>query len=279
MSATRERAVYVNLCEHPAQMSAEATGDSTGVILQQAHGDTIAYRFYFRDGDTLVDPPAGLTYSLIGKRQGDRAGSAIISQNTDGAISTLTDTDGRQYLEVKLAPTAELTALFARSKSCPHTSPEEIRLDAELSWNNGGEIRRTKVFRILYTHGVVKAGEVFAELDPPSSGISAVTLAAGNELASGNGTALSPLDLRWDSERIELPLTSGVKTFDMSAADYSALAFTPVEYEPVAVVPAGSITTEFAIALGGVKGDIVRFTGAIPAAGWKLRVRAYRPTS
>ena len=274
MATTTERAIFVDLCTHPATLSAAATGPTTGVVLEQAHGDTIIYRIYFRRGDELIDPPVGFTYSLIAKRSGDWNGDAIISLNTDGQITKLTDDDGDKYLKVPLAPTAPLIALFAATKSCPNQVPAKIRLDAEIAWSNGTDIRRTRIFPLCYTHGVVAADEVFAELDPPSVGLSQVTLADGNELATGSGTAGDPLYLRYEAERIELAVSEGATTFDMSGGDYGALGYTPAEYEPVALVPPGVLADDYAVSIAGVKGDSVRFSAAIPAAGWKLRVRA-----
>ena len=148
MAITTERAIYVDLCTHPALLSATAKGAATGVSIEQAHGDTIVYRIYFRQGDTLVDVPSGFTYSVVAKRQGDWKGDLIISQNTDGDLATLTDTDGDEYLELTLGPTEPLVELFAATKGCPQQIPAKIRLDAEISWNNGGAIRRTRIFPI-----------------------------------------------------------------------------------------------------------------------------------
>ena len=279
MATSSERAIFVDLCTHPAQLSAKATGATTGVVLTQAHGDTIVYRIYFRQGDTLIDPPAGFTYNFIAKRQGDWTGDLIISQNTSGEMTELTDEDGDKYLQLKLSPTAPLVALFAQSKSCPHVIPAQVRLDAEISWNNGTEIRRTRIFALCYTHGVVASGEAFSAVDPPAVGLSQVSIAAGNTLITGTGTAVDPLVPVYDAERLEVPVSSGVKIFDMSGADYSALGFVPAEYEPIALVPPGSISTDYGISISGVKGDTVKFAAAIPAAGWTLRVRAYRPLS
>ena len=279
MATSQERAIFIDLCTHPATLSAQATGPTTGVVLQQAHGDTIVYRIYFRQGDTLIDPPVGFTYNFIAKRQGDWTGDFIVSQNTAGTITTLIDGAGDKYLMLKLAPTAPLVAAFAASKSCPNVIPEKLRLDAEISWNNGTEIRRTRIFPLCYTHGVVRSGEAFAAVELPAVGLSGVTIAAGNTLITGTGTAVDPLTPVYLAERLEVPVASGAEIFDMSGADYTALGFTPSEFEPVALVPPGSISTDYAVGIGGVRGDTVRFTAGIPATGWKLRVRAYRPVS
>lgn len=276
MAITTERAIYVDLCTHPALLSATAKGAATGVSIEQAHGDTIVYRIYFRQGDTLVDVPSGFTYSLVAKRQGDWKGDLIISQNTDGDLATLTDTDGDEYLELTLGPTEPLVELFAATKGCPQQIPAKIRLDAEISWNNGGAIRRTRIFPITYTHGVIASGEVFSELNAPAVGISQVTVAAGCELLSGVGTAGNPLQAYHDYDVIEVALGSGIQKFDMSTADYSSLDFTPDAYVALGIVPP-NIDVDYVISLGTLAGTFVKFTAKIPSTGWKLRVLARRP--
>lgn len=273
--AVTQRAIYVDLCTHPALLSARATGEATGVSIEQSHGDTIIYRIYFREGDTLVDPPSGFTYSFVAKRQGDWKGDLIVSQNTDGDLLTKTDADGDDYLELTLGPTVPLTALFAATKDCPSQVRAKVRLDAEISWNNGGAIRRTRIFPIIYTHGVIAAGEVYSELNSPSVGISQVTLAGGCELLSGAGTAGDPLQAYHDYGVLEVPVGADVQKFDMSTADYSSLGFTPDAYVPVGIVPP-NIDVDFVIALGTLSGTFVKFTAKIPSTGWKLRVLARR---
>ena len=257
--------------------SAEPSGASTGVSLRQAHGDTIVYRIYFREGDKRVDPLQGVTYSFVAKQQGDYDGEVIISLNTDGQLLRKTDTSGDEYLELKLAPTAPLIDLFSTYSHCNSAIREHLTLDAELSWNNGGEIRRTRMMRLTYTHGVIAADEVFQELDPPTTGLSSVTLYPGNLLGSGAGTVTDPLVLYWDSEEIELDVAQGNEIWDLSTFDYSSLGYTPTRFQAVGFVPPGALSSEFNIWPTLVKGTSVKSSAKIPAAGWKIRVLAFRP--